>query len=158
MLERISTDIHWLQTAALIDLDFSSVFVAALFLLLLFLLNGRFMQPMLDVFDKRHALTDGAKQAAREALAAAESRIEEYEARVGETRRAAVARQKALRDEGIAREKEMLDGVRQDIDGEVDAGLADLRKTADEARAGLRARADELGRLVARKVMGGGAS
>jgi len=143
--------------AGLVDLDFSSVFMLALFLLLFHLLNKTLFQPMLDMFEKRHALTDGARDAANKAVERAEARIAEYEERVGEARRDAMAETKRLRAEGTAAEREMLSGVRGEADEQVEKGLAELNTTAAAAEKELEQSAQELGAKIATQVLGGAA-
>ncbi len=152
----LAANMHVLK-AGLVDLDFSSVFMLGLFLVLFHLLNKTLFQPMLDMFDKRHALTDGARDAANSAVAAAESRITEYEERVAGARREAIAETKRLRSEGLAAEREMLQGVRQEANEQVDKGITELNAAVVTAQTELDQNAQELGKQIAAQVLGGAA-
>ena len=156
MLERL-TDTQGLviAKAALVDLDLSMLFMLGLFLLLFAILNKTFAQPMLKVFDQRHALTDGAREAAATAVKRAEERMTTYEARLADTRRDAVAQQKELRQEGVAREHEMLDGVRKETEAEVSRGMAELQIAQRSAEASLEATSRDLGERIVKRVLGG---
>ena len=143
--------------AALVDLDMSMLFMLGLFLLLFIILNYTFMQPMLKVFDQRHALTDGAREAAATAVKRAEEKMTTYETRLQDTRRDAVAKHKELRLEGLAREREMLDGVRKETDTEVARGMADLETTRKQAEVTLEGVSRDLGERIVKRILGGAA-
>jgi len=146
-----------LTKAALVDLDMSMFFVAGLFLVFYFVLNRVFIQPMLAMFDQRHALTGGAREEANSAVESAEERIERYEAQVGEARRTAVAEQKRLKEEGKARERDILTAVRKESDAQIEAGVAELQAQAEKAESEIKETARSLGDSIATRVMGGAA-
>lgn len=146
-----------LTKAALVDLDASMFFVAGLFLVFFFVLNRVFIQPMLAMFDQRHALTGGAREEANTAVQSAEERIERYEEQVGEARRTAVAEQKRLKAEGVARERDILDAVRKESEAQIEAGVAELQAQAATAEAEIKTTAQSLGESIAKRVMGGAA-
>ena len=156
MLERITeTQGLIIEKAALVDLDLSMLFMLGLFLLLFLILNKTFAQPMLKVFDQRHDLTDGAREAAASAVKRAEERMTTYETKLSETRREAVANQKQLRQEGIAREHEMLDGVRKETETSVSLGLAELQAAQKVAEVTLETTSRDLGERIVKRVLGG---
>ena len=140
--------------AALVDLDSSSIFMLLVFLLLWFVLNKTFLQPMLQVLDKRHALTDGAREEANRAVKEAEQRIAEYESQVGEARRNSVAEQKKLRIESLARERELLAAVRKEADAQIAAGIGDLQDSAASIESEFKAQSAALGQKIVARVMG----
>jgi F0F1-type ATP synthase membrane subunit b/b' len=140
--------------AALIDLDASFFAMLGLFLLLFFILNKIIHQPMLAMFEKRHALTDGAREAAAVAVDKAEKQISAYEERLKEARRKAVSEQKNLREEGLAREREVLAEVRTETTGQIESGVAELQRTAASMETDLKIQADELGEQVVVRLIG----
>lgn len=144
-----------IQTAGLVDLDASYVVMLALFMALFFILNNRFLKPLLDMFDKRHALTVGSRQAAAASVEKAEARIAEYEAKVGAARRKAIGQAKDLRAEGMRNEKVILDGARDDANTEIDKGVAELNASADANKLALDQTANELGLQIAGRILGG---
>lgn len=146
-----------LTKAALVDLDMSMLFVAGLFLVFYFVLNRVFVQPMLVMFDERHALTGGARDEANSAVQSAEERIQKYEEQVGEARRTAVAEQKRLKAEGMAREREILSAVRKESDAQIESGVAELQAQAASAEAEIKSTAQSLGDSIVKRVMGGAA-
>jgi F-type H+-transporting ATPase subunit b len=146
-----------LNKAALVDLDWSSAFMLVLFLLFWAILNKILIQPMLSVLDRRHQLTDGARNDANRAVTSAEAKIAEYEARVGEARRKAVAEQKLLRTEGQARDREVLAEVRAESEQQIAAGVLELQESANAIDNELQAHAQTLGQKIVGRIMGGGA-
>ncbi|MFT7621811.1 MAG: F-type H+-transporting ATPase subunit b [Myxococcota bacterium] len=149
-------DVPTLQ-AALIDLDSSMFFMLALFLVLFALMNKMLFQPMLDMFDKRHALTDGAREEAASAVEQAKSRIEEYESKVAGARREAITETKRIRAEASKDERALLDGVRKETNAQVDKGIGELQAQAAEVETQLEATAADLGKRIAGQVLGGAA-
>ena len=143
--------------AGLVDLDNSFVFMLALFLVLFAILNKTFLQPMLKMFDQRHALTQGAQEEAARSVADAETKIAEYTSRVGEARRTAQLEQKALRTDALEAARTLLDGVRAEEEAKLDTAIEQLNQTADKARTDLEASAQHLGKQVATRLLGGGA-
>jgi len=151
-----SIQIQSITKAALVDLDATSIGVAVLFLLLFFILNKLLHQPMLTMFEKRHGLTDGARADAKDAVGKAEEQMLTYEERLTETRREALAEQKALREEGRARERETIKEVRAQADAEIAQGIEELNKQAAVIGAELEKAAKDLGGQIALRVTGGG--
>lgn len=141
--------------AGLVDLDASMIVMFALFTVLYFILNKRVFQPMLDMFDKRHDLTAGARDAAELAVSQAEGRIAEYETKVGEARRNAIAETKRMRAEGLARASEVMAEVRKEEDAQLAAAVADLQSQAAAANDELERTASDMGTRIAGRVLGG---
>lgn len=141
--------------AGLVDLDASYFVMLGLFLSLFYLLNKGFLGSLLQMFERRHALTDGAREAAADAVKRAEARIAEYEARVGETRREASNAQKRLRSEAVSSQQELIAAVRSETEGDVARGVEELQASARASEPDLNMQAAELGRQIAARVLGG---
>jgi len=137
-----------------VDVDLSILFMLALYLVFFYLLNKILILPMRDMFDKRHALTTGARQEADAAVAAAEEKLAEYSQRVGEARREAMGKAKEMRAKGQAAEREMLDGVREEAAAQIAKGLAELAAAGTKAEGELGATADETGKRIAAQILG----
>ncbi len=143
--------------AALVDLDLSMPFMAGLFLVLFVILSKTLAEPLLQVFDRRHALTDGEKAAAVSAVKLSEARIRAYEERITEAKRHALDEQQKIRHAGQAQQQELLETVRVETAEESARGLADLRESAADATVRLEALGKELGERIATKLLGGAA-
>lgn len=143
--------------AGLVDLDFSYFVMLGLFLFLYYMLQKGLLGGLLDMFEKRHGLTDGAREAAASAVKRAETRISEYEARVGETRREASVEQKRLRTEALTAQQELLTKVRGETDAQVSAGVDELNASAKASEGELTSQAEKLGQQMAARILGGAA-
>jgi len=143
--------------AAVVDLDSSLIVQLAVFLLFFYLFNKILVQPMLNVFEKRHSLTDGAREQARISVKEAETKIAEYEERIADARRSALEEGKAIRAEAMDKEREILDAKKQETEATVNTGLAELTKSHDAAMAQLETAASETAALIVERIVGGAA-
>ncbi len=143
------------QAAGVVDLDSSVLFMAGLFLAFFFLYHRIFVKGLVDMFDKRHALTAGAREAAERAVKDAQAKISEYDTQIGEVRRRAVEETKRLRSEAEARERTQVEAAKAAAATQVDTGLAELASGAQRARGELDTAARRIGEQIATKVLGG---
>jgi F0F1-type ATP synthase membrane subunit b/b' len=150
-----SIQITTVTKAALVDLDATSVVILVLFLVLFFILDKLLHQPMLNMFEERHGLTDGAKEEARQAVSDAEKKFESYKSRLADSRRDALAQQQKLRDEGLAQEREILDEVRMQADKQIEEGISDLQSQAASIEQELQEAASSLGERISTLLLGG---
>jgi F-type H+-transporting ATPase subunit b len=148
---------EFIQRAGVVDLDASVLFMLVLYLVFFFLMNKMLLTPLREVFEKRHSLTDGAREEADKAVATAEAKIAEYQKKVGAARREALNKAKEIKAEGQKAEREMLDGVRKEVDAEVQKGLDQLNAQKAEAEKGLESNANETGNRIATVILGGAA-
>ena len=143
--------------AAVVDLDSSLVVQLAVFLLFFYLFNKILVQPMLNVFEKRHSLTDGAREEARASVKEAEAKIAEYEERISDARRSALEEGKAIRAEAMEKEREILDAKKSETQATVEKGLAELMKSHEAATAQLETAAAETASAIVERIVGGAA-
>ena len=156
MLE-LQANSELIHRAGVVDVDSSILLMLAVFLVFFYLINKILVTPMRDMFEKRHALTAGAREDADAAVISAEAKLAEYTERVGEARRKGLAKAKEMRAEGQASEREMLDGVRSEAAVEVAKGLTELAAAGKTAEAELSATAEETGKRIAAQILGGAA-
>lgn len=145
------------QAAGVVDLDSSVLFMAALFLAFFFLYHRIFVKGLVDMFDKRHALTAGAREAAERAVKDAQAKISEYDTQIGDVRRRAVDETKRLRSEAETRERARTEAARAAAAKQVESGLVELNSAASQARVELDRSAREIGERIATKILGGAA-
>ena len=143
--------------AAVVDLDSSLLVQLTVFLLFFYLFNKILVQPMLSVFEKRHTLTDGAREQARVSVKDAEAKIAEYEDRIAEARRNALEESKAIRAEATQKERELLDAKKAECNATVEAGLAGVQKAYEDATAQLEGAAKETADRIVERIVGGAA-
>ena len=147
----------YMPIAAVVDLDSSLVVQLAVFLLFFYLFNKILVQPMLNVFEKRHSLTDGAREQARASVKDAEAKIAEYEERISDARRSALEEGKAIRAEAMEKEREILDAKKLETQATVEQGLAELMKSHEAATAQLETAAAETASIIVERIVGGAA-
>ncbi|MFT5429799.1 MAG: F-type H+-transporting ATPase subunit b [Myxococcota bacterium] len=157
-IEKLANTSELIQGAGVVDVDSSILFMLALYLVFFYLINKILLVPMRDVFEKRHALTAGARQDAAAAVKSAEAKLAEYTQKVGEARRQALLQAKAMRDEGSVAERKMLDEVREEATAQVAKGLSELQAEGTKAEAQLTATANETGERIAAQILEGGAA
>lgn len=141
--------------AAVVDLDSSFIVQLAVFLLFFYLFNKILVQPMLNVFDQRHSLTDGARAQAKQSVTEAEAKIAEYEERIAEARRQALEEGKTIRAEAMEKERAILDAKKAETSATVEAGLAELQKAHEAANAQLEGAAAETANVIVGRIVGG---
>ena len=149
-----SIQITTITKASLVDLDATSIVVLVLFLVLFFILDKLLHQPMLNMFEERHNLTGGAQEEARQAVTEAEKKFESYQSRLADSRRDALSQQQKLRDEGLARGREILTEVRLQADKEIEEGISDLQSQAASIERELKEAASSLGESISISLLG----
>lgn len=157
MLLQISEQVPNLHQAGIVDIDASILVMATLFLVFFFLYHRIFVRGLVDMFEKRHDLTVGSREAAEAAVKTAEAKIAEYDTRIGEVRRRGVDETKRVRAEAEFAERAQLDAVKAEVGKEIEGGLKDLRTTAATARAELDSVARDAGNRIADRILGGAA-
>ncbi len=155
MLIPIDGTLMPVQPAGVVDLDSSVLFMAVLFLAFFYLYHRLFVRGLVDMFDKRHALTAGSREAAEKAVKDAQAKISEYDAQIGDVRRKALDETKRLRAEAETRERAQIEAARAAASAQVDAGLRELSASADMARSELTVAARSIGDRIAVKIIGG---
>ncbi|PIE18827.1 MAG: hypothetical protein CSA66_03675 [Proteobacteria bacterium] len=142
--------------AGMIDLDFSLVFMLALFLVFALLLSKLVVKPLMDAQEQRFARMDGARSDASAAeLKTAETRLA-YEKQVTAARQSAVDVREQLRAEAQSQAKAMLAEVRDETEAKVEAGHRALTAAAEATRAEMKTHAVQLAAELTDKLVAGG--
>ena len=143
-----------LLAAPVVDIDGTFFIQAAIFLGLMFVLQQLLFKPWLEVQARRSEKIDGAFSQA-EAL---ERKASAYEAEYAEDlRNARAAALKTRSDERHSREAEgeaLMSAARKESSAELAAEKARIQSEAQNARATLDARIDELANDITQKVLG----
>lgn len=143
--------------AAVVDLDSSIVVQLAVFLLFFYLFNKILIQPMLSVFERRHSLTDGAREEARVSVKEAEAKIAEYEERIAAARRSALEESKSIRAAASQKERELIDAQKATSQATVEKGLAGIQQVYEAASAQLEEEAKKTAEHIVERIVGGAA-
>ena len=138
----------------LLDVDGTVFVMLGLFLLMLVFLTVFLWKPYLRVRQERGTRVDGYREQAAQMEADAKTRLDKVQADLAEARRLGAGELAVARAEAQARERTLMATATT----EAQRTLADARGKLDAAiaaqKAGLQARATELGRQAAGRVLG----
>jgi F-type H+-transporting ATPase subunit b len=140
--------------AITVDVDATFLVQVALFVGLTLALKPLLFDPMLKLFEEREKRIDGAKAHARRIDEKSAGALTIYETEMSKARAAANAERDKIRAEGIAREQQILSGVKAAAARAVDEGKRAAHAEADKVRTKLRADAADMARELAGQVLG----
>jgi len=124
------------------------------FVLLIFPLNALIFQPIFRALDERADRIQGARDRSGQLEQEADSVLERYESAIRDARaESEEARQAQL---ATAREEQtsLTTDARSSAEGELDRARTELNQSLEEARATLRASADDLATAAAERILG----
>ncbi len=131
----------------------ASIPTMVLFLLTLLLYRVLVYTPLTRTLAERRARTTGAIAKAHAAIAAADAKSQEYEAKL-RAARAEIFRAREARVQGWNREREnILDEARHAAQARVKAARASIDAEAEEARRGIDAAADRLAGDILKAIL-----
>lgn len=116
-------------------------------------LKATLFQPVEKVLEERHAATGGAKSKAGEALAAAEKKVAEYDAKLRDARTELYREQEAWRNGVIAEQNSVLSAAREENQQSAAAAKAAIEREAESARATLEEEASRLADAIVASVL-----
>jgi len=135
------------------ELLVSSIPTALLFIALVLAYQFLIQAPLTAVLVKRRALTEGAMEDARKAIAAAEAKTQEYADRLRQARAEAYKRREQRAKQWSAERDSALEAARQAAGQKVRQAKAELDAEAATARAALEATAADLASQAIRAVL-----
>ena len=136
-------------------LEFNAWFFVLLanFLILLAVLNSLLFKPLAKIFKERDAATKGALEEAKSLTAKKDSSVAAMNAELMEARTKAKASQNALRDEGLATEKETMSKAEAEAVQMIEKARKELQAEAEKARAALKADVETFSEEIVRKLV-----
>jgi F-type H+-transporting ATPase subunit b len=137
-----------------VDVDLTFVVQIVLFIGLMLVLKPVLFDPMLRLFEERERRTEGAKVQARKIDEKSSTALAKYTAEMARARGAGNAEREKIRAEGLAREQQILGGVRAATAKAIDDGKRAAHADAERVRAALRTQAVEMARELANRVLG----
>jgi F-type H+-transporting ATPase subunit b len=137
-----------------VDVDFTFIVQVVLLVGLTLVLKPVLFDPMLRLFEEREQRIEGAKRQARKIDEKSASALAKYTAEMARARGAGNAARDKIRAEGLAREQEILGGVRAATAKVIDEGKRVAHEDAERVRAALRTQAVEMARDLANRVLG----
>ncbi len=135
------------------ELMVSAIPTALLFIVLVFAYQFLVQGPLTAVLAKRRALTEGAMEDARKAIAEAEAMAAEHAARLRQARAEAYKVREQRVKKWNAERDAALDAARKAAGERVRQARADLDAQAEAARKAIRASAADLAGQVVRAVL-----
>ena len=136
-----------------IDVDFTSILMALLFIAFYFILTPLIIKPYLKTRDMRDDATVGAREEANEFQERAEQRIEEYEEKITGARREAAEVRDSLKAQGAAEQADILEETRIELAAKISEERAQIQTQVEAANAALRDRAVVLSESIVSKVL-----
>jgi F-type H+-transporting ATPase subunit b len=128
---------------------------ALLFIVLVLAYQLLIQGPLSETLKRRRALTDGAVEEAKKAIAEAEARTEEYAVKLRQARVDVYKIREQRMKQWIAERDAALDAARKTAGQKIDKAKDDLEIEAAAARQALLASANELAGQVVRAVLPG---
>lgn len=136
------------------DIDITYPIQFGLLLLTLVTLNGIVLRPLLDIFQKREAQTEGADAGTERLVAQGNADMEQYQARMREARSQAQAARDALREEGREEERKILAQVRAEIADTLNDARTQVSEAEAKARAELSRDIPAMSKALVEKMLG----
>jgi len=124
-----------------------------LFLALYFILNKILFQPMLKVFAEREQAISGSVEEAGRMQVDRERLVEEFKRDMGEASSRAKAAFEALREEGLEKQRQMLEAASKEAQGMIERARAELAAASDKARASLQRDAEKYAEQIVEKLL-----
>jgi F0F1-type ATP synthase membrane subunit b/b' len=137
-----------------LDLDVTYLFVLALFLVPLVILNGLLFGPFLKLFAERHEQLEGAVNRAEAMLAEAEHRAKAFEEKIQIATVKGIDARNRIRGEATKEMNARIERERVKVAERVAASMIELKTTRLEALADAHVEATRLAELAAQKLLG----
>lgn len=143
-----------LAGGSVVDLDATVLVQLAAFLLLFLLLRSLLFRPLSALIQERDRCTEGDVKEARRRQVEAEEKMKKYEREMAVIRAKASEERERLRNEGRAREQEILAKSRAEEESILSRGRETISKQAAEVRQALDLEIGVLAREIASRVLG----
>lgn len=142
------------QDPPLIDIDYTLLVQAGIFLFLFVVMRKLVFLPYLAARRDRDASIGGARDEASRLESDSGERTKRYEERLMAARKEAATGRAQRRAEGEARADELMADARQRADAKLQQARTRIEKSVPAAELALRTKADQLARSIASKVLG----
>jgi F-type H+-transporting ATPase subunit b len=138
----------------LVDVDLTIFIQLIVFLGVWFVSKKWIWGPYLDLRDRRSAGIEGARKEAETASSAADAELKRYEDLLGDARQRAQESRRDIQKDAIAAQKEITDKARVETGELLSQAQKDIANETAKARQTLLARADEISRDMASRLLG----
>jgi F0F1-type ATP synthase membrane subunit b/b' len=138
----------------LLELIVKSIPTIILFIALAIYLRFVFFKPLEKVMEERHRQTDGARELAQKALAAAEEKTAAFDRALQEARGQIQKDQDVLRQQWLAEQSATIAKARVDAEAQIKDAQATIAAESDRAKAELEASAATLTEQILTRLLG----
>ncbi len=138
----------------MIDINVSFLYQLGLFWLVIILLNTMFFNPMLRYLDYRRNLIFGRKEEAEKILKDIEEKEKYYNESIRRVKEEGLEYKKSIREEIVKKQKEINDVKQREIEEEFLKQKNLLLGEMDKIKQDMPKLADDLGKMMAKKVIG----
>lgn len=138
----------------LLDIDLTILVQVGLFLLLFVALRGLVFLPYLALRRERHESIEGARESAAQLQQRAKLRLEDLERQLRVARKEAAAERAEAREVTLRNAQRFLINARAQADEILLTSRMRISSSVPATELALRTRADELGQMIAAKVLG----
>ncbi len=137
----------------MIDLNATFFVQFVNFLLILILLNVILIGPIRRMLKKRAEFIASQMEGIESFTTSADTKLKDYEASLDAARAAATSSSAAMKAEGLAKEKELLDAAGADAASKVQAARAEIAAQSQAANKALKAKVSGLASKAVAKVL-----
>ena len=138
----------------MIEINWTIFLQAAIFAVLLVVLNSVLFRPLRDVFQRRTESIDGSVRRAKELEGQINEKMTRYQERLQEAKLNGAQEKAALRQEAMLEEGKILSAAHESASVHVQAIRGKVRDEAESAREALKGEARGLASAIASKVWG----
>jgi F-type H+-transporting ATPase subunit b len=138
----------------IISPDGSLVFILALFLILVYLLNRTLFKPIGNILDERENLTEGARSEARAAARRCQELMAQYEAGIRRARAEGYSRIERARQQALQWRTRLIEETKREAEREIQKARTNIASQAELARRALKEEAHNLALRISRAVLG----
>jgi len=143
----------FIYASAAIDFDATLVIQMALFLALFLIMKPLLFAPFLKVLEERHQGLEGSREDADEFESRAERALNEYEKKIRDARREASEIRDALRMQGQAEFKDLVDEAREELTAKIEGERQVISVQREDAVKQLKGRAESLATTIVGKIL-----
>ena len=134
--------------------DGSLLFIIALFLLFVFVMNRLLFKPIGRVLDERQVLTEGATNEARAAGRRYQARLAEYESTIRQARAESYRKLEQERAAALEERRRLIEDAKQKASGEIEQAKSEINGQAESARLALETESRQIAATISRTVLG----
>jgi len=137
----------------MLDIDITLLYQMIGFVVLLFLMNSLLYKPLLKILAERDEKIDGTLKNASDTEGKVAAGLAEYEKRIKEATLSGIEAKNKLRQEGLDREKELIEAAREKGAQELGLMKKELEKSKRDALTSLKAETKSISQSIAEKIL-----